>query len=698
MKKILLVDDEVIIRKLARNTLRSQNYTILEAADGDEAIRIAQSEHPDLILLDIRMPGKSGFEVCRLLKSDAATRDIIVLMLTAEMLDEDMEEGMRSGAADFFTKPFSPLELMAKITSYLKEDEPAPSPPEGEHRRSAASTAQARSLRPPDELQTLEREQLLLYAIDLGQIWREEQARSSELKAAYEKLKSLEQMKDHFISLVSHELRTPLSVIKGYVQMMDEVLRSTDVSQELREFMGPIVQSSDRLQELIQELLDFSKMKSGLITFQKKEVNVPALLGLIAHDVVPLARDKQQEFRIEVKGDMRSIRADSERLREALLHLMRNAVNFTPPHGMVWVECEDEGLWVKIRVCDNGPGIAPEEIDKIFTPFFQSGNLLTRTHDGIGLGLAIAHHIVEDHGGTLNVESEYGKGSVFTVTLPRSYQDAKEMVAEFQARDPKRLEDLSRNLQVTEKQVLGYAQELSAKLAQERLRGRQLEETIEEMEQTYLETIAALAKAADVKDAYSLGHTDRVTHYARCIARVLNPNLLEQRDFKYSLLLHDLGKIGIAEELLKKAGRLTDDEWETLKSHTELSVQLISSVKFLAPALASVRSHHERWDGKGYPDGLAGEDIPLPARIIALADAFEAMTSDRPYRAGLSFEDARKEIETQAGRQFDPQVVKAFIDAWPQVTTPPTEVWPASGELGGAPPHAPDHHEHSHHH
>ncbi len=243
------------------------------------------------------------------------------------------------------------------------------------------------------------------------------------------------------------------------------------------------------------------------------------------------------------------------------------------------------------------------------------------------------------------------------------------MVAEFQSRYPSRMEDLSRKLQATEKQLLAYAQELSTRLAQEKLRSRQLEESLGEMEQTYLETIAALANATDQKDAYNLGHTERVTSYARVIARELSPALLEQRDFKYSLLLHDLGKIGIAEELLKKAGRLSDAEWETLKSHSELGAKLLSSVRFLAPALASVRSHHERWDGKGYPDGLRGEEIPLPARIIAVADAFEAMTSNRPYRAGLPLEEAREEIKAHCGTQFDPAVVQAFLDGWPQVVT-----------------------------
>ncbi|MBM3464716.1 MAG: response regulator, partial [Armatimonadetes bacterium] len=677
----LLVDDEVIIRKLARNTLSSQNYEILEAADGEEALRMVRQEHPDLVLLDVRMPGRNGFEVCRAIKGDPETADILVIMLTAELMEEDMQEGLSCGATDFFTKPFSPLELMSKIKEYL-DNAPAVTRP---HHADRKHVPPLRTYRTPEDLRQMEREQLLLYADDLGKIFREEQEKSTELKAAYEKLKGLEKMKDVFISLVSHELRTPLSIIKGYVHLMDEVLRTNDVAEELRDFMGAILQSSDRLEELIQELLDFSKMKSGLVTFEKREIDIPSLLQLIVHEVVPLARERRQQFKIDVKTDFRPLKVDADRLKEALLHLMRNAVNFTPEEGTIRVECEDEGVWVKIRVTDSGPGIGPEEIDKIFAPFYQAADYMSRSIEGLGLGLSIAKHIVEDHGGTIAVESEVGKGATFVITLPRSYQDAKEMVADFQEKYPRKIEDLSRNLQATEKRLLGYAQDLASRLAQEKVRAQQLTETVGSMEQTYLETIAAFANMADLKDAYNLGHTDRVAFYAAAIAREFNPNLLEERDFKYSLLLHDLGKIGIAEDLLKKAGRLTDAEWETLKSHSELGVQLLSPVKFLAPALASVRSHHERWDGKGYPDGLEGEEIPVPARIIAVADAFEAMTTDRPYRPGMGLVEAREEIVNQSGTQFDPEVTEAFVRAWPAIQAWHERQQPAPAATPGTP-------------
>jgi HD-GYP domain-containing protein (c-di-GMP phosphodiesterase class II) len=154
---------------------------------------------------------------------------------------------------------------------------------------------------------------------------------------------------------------------------------------------------------------------------------------------------------------------------------------------------------------------------------------------------------------------------------------------------------------------------------------------------------------------------------ARCIARRIRPTILEDRNFTLALLLHDLGKIGVAEELLQKAERLTDEEWAIVRSHVEIGTRMLGNIQFLTPALATVRAHHERWDGRGYPDGLRGEEIPLGARIIAVADAFEAMTSDRPYRKGLSLEEARREIETHSGSQFDPLVVRGFLESWDKI-------------------------------
>jgi len=214
-------------------------------------------------------------------------------------------------------------------------------------------------------------------------------------------------------------------------------------------------------------------------------------------------------------------------------------------------------------------------------------------------------------------------------------------------------------------QLLQFAMDVQGLLGAERARSREMEETLRKMELTFIQTIAAVSQAIDLREAYLGGdHTGRVGIYARLIAEKMGLSILSQKEFVYSLLLHDIGNIGIAEQILSKTDRLSGEEWDIVKRHPQISANLISQIDFLNPALASVRSHHERWDGNGYPDGLAGEEIPLAARIIAVADAFDAMTSDRPYRKSLAAEEAREEIRRGEGSQFDPEVVRAFDSAW----------------------------------
>lgn len=665
-KRILLVDDEEFIRKLTRATLTSANYDIQEAENGRQALEMAREIQPDLILLDVTMPGISGYEVCKKIKEDPHLNAHVV-MLTGNTEEWVREKGIEAGADDFFIKPFSPVQLLNKVHSYFYKENiesEASVLPESRQRHEVTSVLENHRIQTREELSKLEKEQLMLYAMDLSKIYQNEFEKTRELNKAYEKLKEMEKMKDIFIALVSHELRTPLSIIKGYLYLLQEVLNKSSLRDDISGFLTPIFKATDRLEELMGELLDFSRMKSGLMTFEKKEIHLPSLLNLIIEDYQSQFDAKDIKTKVEFEGDFRPIKADYERLKEALSHFVHNALNFTDSGGKFDVRCRDEGIWVLIEFEDTGRGIPEDKREKIFSPFYQVADFLTRDVGGMGLGLSIAKHVVEDHGGSVSLESQVGKGSKFTVKLPRSYQDAREIVAELKRTYPRQIEELSKNLKDTQEQLLAYAHELSEVFARERKRSEQLEETLNAMERTYVKTIAALSRTVDLKDAYIGGHTDRVAFYARTIAKRLNPELLHDRNFKYSLLLHDIGKTGIAEQIMGKVEKLTDEEWQILKGHPEKGVEILKEVEFLAPALRSVRSHHERWDGKGYPDGLKGEEIPLVARIIAVADSFDAMTTNRPYRKGMSFELAKEEIIRQSGHQFDPEVVKNFLLSW----------------------------------
>jgi putative nucleotidyltransferase with HDIG domain len=175
-------------------------------------------------------------------------------------------------------------------------------------------------------------------------------------------------------------------------------------------------------------------------------------------------------------------------------------------------------------------------------------------------------------------------------------------------------------------------------------------------------TVRALADAVEARDAYTARHAERVAAYGLEIARACGMDAAADPDLEFGFLLHDIGKIAISDAILYKPGRLSDDERDAMRRHPSIGDEIVRGIDFLAGAREVVRSHHERWDGAGYPDRLAGEQIPLAARVFAVADTFDALTSDRPYRAAASFREARRVIAEAAGTQFDPTVAEAFDD------------------------------------
>jgi len=178
----------------------------------------------------------------------------------------------------------------------------------------------------------------------------------------------------------------------------------------------------------------------------------------------------------------------------------------------------------------------------------------------------------------------------------------------------------------------------------------------------YRETLGALANALETRDTGTAAHSVRVQRYASEIARAVEPALLEDPSVEYGFLLHDIGKIGIPDQVLRKPGKLTSGEWQLMQTHAPLGAGILADVRLLrGEGLGVVRHHHEHWDGSGYPDRLVGEAIPLAARVFAVADAVDAITTDRPYRKAQPWSVAVAEIEAQSGRQFDPGIVEAFL-------------------------------------
>jgi ribonuclease P protein subunit RPR2 len=233
--------------------------------------------------------------------------------------------------------------------------------------------------------------------------------------------------------------------------------------------------------------------------------------------------------------------------------------------------------------------------------------------------------------------------------MASSEQSLQEQVAALRAE----LGDVRAEAAAKSRQLERYAADLRETFKAERAQRARLQES-------YMATVRALANAVEARDAYTGKHAERVAAYGLEIARAMGSSLADDPQTEFGFLLHDVGKVAVPDAILYKPEPLTPEERALMARHPEIGTQILRDVAFLGDAKAVVRHHHERWDGTGYPDGLEGAAIPLAARVFAVADTLDALTTVRPYRPAVTLDEARVTIAAGAGTQFDPAVVTAF--------------------------------------
>lgn len=193
-------------------------------------------------------------------------------------------------------------------------------------------------------------------------------------------------------------------------------------------------------------------------------------------------------------------------------------------------------------------------------------------------------------------------------------------------------------------------------------RTKEIEQAYGKLKEASREAIQALAQAIEARDMYTKGHSARVARYSVALARETRYPEHEIETLEFAAFLHDVGKIGVRDSVLLKAGPLDEEEWKHMRTHPVVGYEIAVKLEIMRPLVSCIRNHHERWDGKGYPDGLAGDQIPLIARIVAIADAFDAMATDRPYKAALTLDESIAAFRKQRGVMYDPQLSELFIE------------------------------------
>jgi signal transduction histidine kinase len=398
---ILIVDDTAAGRKVLERLLSRAGYRIAVADNGVQALGRAAELMPDLILLDVRMPGMDGFEVCRRLRADARLSEVPIMFVTALGDRESRLLGIEAGADDFVTKPLDQIELQARVRGILRLNR---------YRR------------------------LLMERVQRQQAEEGITRREHELAL----LKEAEQIKDRFVSTVSHELRTPLSVITLLIGNLDTLYPGLDDDQR-RQMIRDIRSQTRTLNELVASVLEIARIDAGRLATERRPVDLAVLVREETEKQQPLAQKKGHILSV-VGAETLAVAGSEVQLRQVVRNLLNNAIKYTPDGGRIVWECcaymaagaapttpDVErnwpgraalplGGWAALRVCDTGIGIAQEDLLQVFERFYR-----VETQDtigGTGLGLSIAQELAQAHGGRIGAASEMHVGSVFAVYLP----------------------------------------------------------------------------------------------------------------------------------------------------------------------------------------------------------------------------------------------------------------------------------------
>lgn len=660
--QIVLVDDDPLTLKIAEEILKKNGYPVTALTSGRELLDYLKKSSPDLILLDIRMPEMDGFETLRQvrqLEDDLDLEEIPVVFLTSESSNSVETRSFEMGVSDFIRKPIEPLVLIRRISNVLNRHS-------------------------------------VLYRID-EEATRDNLTGLLNKSAVSSKLEMLCRRKPGYLMRIQLDAFKMVDDFYGHAAS-DKLMVSFAIL--VRGFLGPddvagrfgwneFVAFSTFLKNE-EDLKSFSEnLNQTLLSDAKRilgeDITLPigASMGIVQlhgqGEEYDEALHRTSRALYQVKNSGRhgySVYEEASESPEDSTTAIREALSISPlsalPEGLAAysqgtkepkASHKPEPLWIAVVDDDEMNLRLAERIlaktDDVKVTKLSSGEDLMDFLDTNRPDLILLDIIMPGMDGFETLEKLHS-GKPKTKDIPVIFLTAENDTAtekkalKLGARDFIRKPFIPEILSMRVRQIAELLR-LQKNLSEE------VERKTKENEQLFLHVVSSLAGAIDAKDTYTNGHSSRVAEYSKEIARRFGYSQKNQNEIYILGLLHDVGKIGVPDSVINKPGRLTDEEFEHIKRHPAIGSQILKNIREMPKLSIGARWHHERYDGTGYPDGLAGEEIPEEARIVAVADAYDAMSSKRSYRNIMPQDKIRSELIKGMGTQFDPQFAKIML-------------------------------------
>lgn len=384
--KILVVDDSLVNLAVLDEILERQNYEVLLANSGERALATVKKSRPDIILLDVVMPGWDGYETCKRIKSEPELANIPILFLSGLGDTQNKVRALQAGGVDYVSKPFQEEELLARVRTHVELFRLR----ENLEEEVARQTEQIRSL-------------------------------MEALQLSYRKAQEASMLKTQFLHNISHEFRTPMNIILG---MTEELLEDTELDEEQQDMAKSVLNAGKQLMEILSNMLNFSRQFVGELKQEITPFNLTLLVDQTIKDLSDFILSRKIQVNHSVDQNIpEQLYGNRNHLQETLSKLLNNAVKYSKNEGNIEIKVDNlenlpDRIWVNFSVKDTGIGIPADKQNHLFEAFSQVDGSTTRVYDGIGMGLALAKMYVEQMGGEIGLESELNKGSTFWFKVP----------------------------------------------------------------------------------------------------------------------------------------------------------------------------------------------------------------------------------------------------------------------------------------